>query len=71
MNSKDAAVEVLRREGGGPMSVSEVAQRVLDSGLVALGGKTPKDTVAAQLYVEARKADGRFERVSRGMIRLR
>lgn len=71
MNSKDAAVEVLRQEGGGPMAVNDIADRVLQRGLVTLAGKTPKATIAAQLYVEAKRPDGRFERVGRGMLRLR
>lgn len=71
MNSKDAAVEVLRRAGGGPMRVSEVAERILGDGLVTLNGKTPKQTIEAQLYVETKKPNGRFERVERGTIRLR
>jgi hypothetical protein len=38
---------------------------------VSLDGKTPKATISAQLYVDARKPSGRFERVGRGMLRLR
>lgn len=71
MNVKDAAAEVLRQEGGGPLAVGEIADRMLQRGLVSLAGKTPKATISAQLYVDAKKSDGRFERVSRGMIRLR
>lgn len=71
MNAKDAAAEILKREGGGPLAVREIADQVIASGLVSLGGKTPRDTIAAQLYVEAKKPDGRFERTGRGMLRLR
>jgi hypothetical protein len=38
---------------------------------VSLRGKTPKATISAQLYVDARKPNGRFGRVGRGMLRLR
>jgi hypothetical protein len=38
---------------------------------VSLRGKTPKATISAQLYVGATKPNGRFERVGRGMLRLR
>jgi hypothetical protein len=71
VNVKDVAAEVLRERGGGPMSVTEIADRVLETGRVSLTGKTPKATISAQLYVDAKKPDGRFERVSRGMLRLR
>lgn len=71
MNAKDAAVEILRRHGGGPMNMSDLTDEAISSGLVALGGKTPKATIAAQIYVEAKRADGRFERVGRGTVRLR
>lgn len=71
MNVKDAAAEVLLQAGGGPMTVGEIADRLLDGGLVSLRGKTPKATISAQLYVDAKKPDGRFERVARGMLRLR
>jgi hypothetical protein len=71
VNVKDAAAEVLRQEGGGPLAVADIADRVLQRGLVSLRGKTPKATISAQLYVDAKKPNGRFERAARGMIRLR
>jgi hypothetical protein len=57
--------------GGGPLSVGEISDGILERGLVSLRGKTPKATISAQLYVDARKTNGRFERVGRGMLRLR
>jgi hypothetical protein len=71
VNVKDAAAEVLRQEGGGPLAVTDIADRVLQRGLVSLRGKTPKASISAQLYVDAKKSNGRFERAARGMIRLR
>jgi hypothetical protein len=71
VNVRDAAAAVSRDAGGGPLSVSEVSDRILERGLVSLDGKTPKATISAQLYVDARKPSGRFERVGRGMLRLR
>jgi hypothetical protein len=38
---------------------------------VSLRGKTPRETISVQLYVDAKKPDGRFERAGRGMPRLR
>jgi hypothetical protein len=71
VNVRDAAAAVLRDAGGGPLSVGEISNRILERGLVSLRGKTPKATISAQLYVDARKPSGRFERVGRGMLRLR
>jgi len=71
MNVKAAAAEVLGEVGGGPMAIGEIADRMLQRGLVSLSGKTPKATISAQLYVDAKKPDGTFERVGRGMLRLR
>ena len=41
--------------GGGPLSVGEISDRILERGLVSLRGKRPKATISAQLYVDARK----------------
>ena len=68
--AKEAAVEVLRAEGG-PLSMGELADRILKSGNVNLSGKTPKATISAQVYVEAKKPDGLFVLVQRGTFRLR
>jgi HB1, ASXL, restriction endonuclease HTH domain len=71
VNTTDAAVEVLRRHDGGPMKAADLAERVLASGLVSLAGKTPKDTILARVYVEAKKPNGKIERVGTGTFRLR
>jgi restriction system protein len=71
VNVTDAAVEVLRREGGRTMTVSEIAERLLASGLVSLASKTPEASISARLYVDAKKADGKVERAGRGAFRLR
>jgi HB1, ASXL, restriction endonuclease HTH domain len=68
--AKQAAAEVLRAEGG-PLTMDELAERILKSGNVKLSGKTPKATISGQLYVEARKPDGMFELVRRATFRLR
>ena len=44
--------------GGGPLSVGEISDRILERGLVPLRGKTPKATISAQLYVDARRTNG-------------
>jgi hypothetical protein len=71
VNAVDAAIEVLRREGGGPLRAADLAERVLASGLVSLKGKTPKDSILARVYIEAKKPDGQVERVAPGTFRLR
>lgn len=68
--TKEAAVEVLRREGA-PLPLEEIVDRVLKTENTRLSGKTPKASISAQLYVEAKKPDGMFELVSRGVFRLR
>ena len=64
MTTTDAAIEILRRAGGGPLHVYEIADRVLASGLVTLHGKTPRDSITARLYVEAAKPEGRVQRTA-------
>jgi hypothetical protein len=68
--TKQAAAEVLRREGR-PLSIEEIADGVLRSEGVRLTGKTPTATISAQLYVEAKKPNGLFELVGKGAFRLR
>jgi hypothetical protein len=68
--AKQAAADELRAEGG-PLTMDELADRILKSGKVKLSGKTPRATISAQLYVDARKPDGLFELVGRGRFRLR
>lgn len=67
---KQAAADILRREGR-ELSVAEIADRMLQIENLRLTGKTPKATISAQLYVEAKKPDGIFELVRRGTFRLR
>jgi len=68
--TKEAAAEVLRHEGA-PLTIDEIADRILKTGNIRLSGKTPKATISAQLYVEAKKPDGMFVKTGRGVIGLR
>jgi hypothetical protein len=54
----------------GPLPVSDIADRILERQLVSLRGKTPRATISAQVHVDAKQANGRFERTGRGMLRL-
>lgn len=49
MNVKQAAAQVLK-DAGEPLHVTEITRRISRSGLWQSKGKTPADTVAAQLY---------------------
>jgi hypothetical protein len=71
MSAKAAAIEYLQKHRG-PQEVKVVIAAVLaDPRVTGLKGKTPAATVAAQLYTEAAKEDGRVEKVERGVIQYR
>jgi hypothetical protein len=71
MSAKAAALEYLRKHRG-PQEVKAVIAHVLDDPRVTgLKGKTPAATIAAQIYTEAKKPDGRVEKVERGVIQYR
>jgi len=53
------------------LTTDEISERVLQMGGVRLSGKTPAATIAAQLYVDAKKPDGAFELVGRKTFALR
>lgn len=68
--TKQAAAEVLRREGR-PLTTAEIVERVMQTEGIRLSGKTPAASISAQLYVEAKRPNGIFELVGRGTFRLR
>jgi hypothetical protein len=71
MSAKAAAIEYLRKRRG-PQEVKVVIAHVLDDPRVTgLKGATPAATIAAQIYVEAKKADGQIEKVGRGTVQYR
>ena len=72
MNLLDAAVEVLRDAGTEGLHYKEITTRILSRGLWTTRGKTPWDTLTAQLSVDIRKHgdDSRFRRVSAGIYAL-
>jgi hypothetical protein len=70
VSAKDAAVRVLKREGG-PLKATVIAERVLATKGVKLAGKTPAATIAAMLSVENGKEDGLFVRTEPGTYTLR
>jgi hypothetical protein len=69
-SSTQIAEQVLRRKGR-PMKVLDIADAVVKSPESRLTGRTPMATVMSQLYVEAKKANGRFVKTKPGMMALR
>jgi hypothetical protein len=64
VSAKQAAVKILSRAGE-PMAVQELITKVLSTPGVKLGGKTPRATVAAQIYTGKE-----FEKAGRGIVKL-
>ncbi|WP_345907080.1 winged helix-turn-helix domain-containing protein [Sphaerochaeta sp. UBA5849] len=71
MTVKDAAKIVLKASNE-PLNAQQIAQRILDQGLWKTEGKTPDQTVAANLYMDIKKhGDGSAFRIaSRGKFAL-
>ncbi|MEA4866683.1 MAG: winged helix-turn-helix domain-containing protein, partial [Sphaerochaeta sp.] len=69
MTVKDAAKIVLKASNE-PLNAQQIAQRILDQGLWKTEGKTPDQTVAANLYMEIKKHgdSSAFKLVSKGMF---
>lgn len=70
VSAKDATTAVLKAAEG-PLSVAEIAEKVLATDGVKLDGKTPAATIAAILSVENKKPEGLFVRVEKGKYALR
>lgn len=58
---------------GEPLHLRAIAERAISDGLLRSAGKTPENTMAAQLYTEIREHGDQstFVRVGRGLIGLR
>lgn len=72
MNSLDAAAAVLEKADK-PLHYKEITERVLAEGLWATQGKTPWNTINAQLAVDIKEHGSlsRFQRTEPGMYALR
>lgn len=66
----EAAIDLLRQTRR-PMTVAEITDSLLETDGVQLGGLTPQATVAARLYSEAKRPQGRVELVGRATFTLR
>lgn len=69
MTVKEAAKKVLEASNE-PLNVKQITQRILEQGLWETEGKTPDQTVAAELYMDIRKHGEHsvFKLVSRGLF---
>lgn len=67
VSARQAAIDYLRENNGGPCPVKEVTAEAARR--AKLKGKTPEATVAAQLYVAAKKGH-LFAIPERGMVAL-
>lgn len=72
MNVLDA-VETVLKQSGQPMGVKAIADAVLDQKLWSSNGKTPNQTIQAQIAVDIKKNPNtsRIERVGKGLFALR
>ena len=66
LTTMQAVQQVLKRAKG-PMTAKQVAAKVVPM-VPGLKGKTPEATVAAKLYVEAKKPDGILRKVEGGFV---
>lgn len=53
----EAALEVLREAGGGPLHYREIAKLAIASEYIKPSGRTPEATLGAQLYTHIKKAE--------------
>lgn len=69
MNFLDTAYEVLK-QAGKPLHYLEIARRGQTAGLLDTQGQTPEASMGSRLYVDTKRPDSRFRRVSRGVFAL-
>lgn len=70
MTTKMTVTQALRQvleQADGPLKPNEIAERVVPLAK-GLKGKTPKATVAAKLYTEAKREGGFVKRVADGFV---
>ena len=69
MNFLDAAYQILK-EAGKPLHYTEINQRALAQQLIIPKGQTPAATMGSRLYVDTKKPDTQFKRISKGYFAL-
>lgn len=71
MSASDAAFKVLK-DAGKPLNKNEITEKIMSKGWWTSTGKTPSDTVKAQMIVEIHRKgkDSRFKKAGRGLFTL-
>jgi JmjC domain, hydroxylase/jmjN domain/HB1, ASXL, restriction endonuclease HTH domain len=70
MTFLDAAELLLKANGNAAQSARQLTAQALSAGHVATSGRTPVNTMAAQLATDVKRAEPKFERIAPGMYRL-
>jgi restriction system protein len=69
MNFLDAAYKVLS-QANQPLHYTEITLRALKAGILDTKGQTPDASMGSRLYVDTKRPNSRFRRVSRGVFTL-
>ncbi len=69
MNFLDAAFRILS-ESNTPLHYTEITARALDASILDTKGQTPDASMGSRLYVDTKRSNSRFRRVSRGVFTL-
>lgn len=69
MNFLDAAYKILS-QAKEPLHYTEITARALKAGILDTKGQTPDASMGSRLYVDTKRPNSRFRRVSRGVFTL-
>lgn len=69
MNFLDAAYQVLSQNKA-PLHYTEITARALEAEILDTEGRTPEASMGSRLYVDTKRSNSRFKRVSRGTFGL-
>jgi restriction system protein len=69
MNFLECAYQILKQTDN-PLHYSEITRRALAANILDTKGQTPEATMGSRLYVDTKRPDSRFRRVSRGVFGL-
>lgn len=69
MNFLDAAYKILS-QAKEPLHYTEITARALKAGILDTKGQTPDASMGSRLYVDTKRPNSRFRRVSRGVFAL-
>ncbi len=69
MNFLDAAYEILK-QASKPLHYAQITRLALKTNILDTKGQTPEATMSSRLYVDTKRANSRFRRVSRNIFGL-